>query len=46
MTDRIQAIDTHSDGLRRGEPREAGVNAAIVAAFWMTPRPPVSTYMD
>src|SRR5882724_8588632 len=32
MTDK-QAIDTHSDGLRRGEPREAGVNAAIVAAF-------------
>ncbi|MDB6011571.1 MAG: beta-lactamase [Gammaproteobacteria bacterium] len=32
MTDK-QAIDTHSDSLRRGEPREAGVNAAIVAAF-------------
>jgi CubicO group peptidase (beta-lactamase class C family) len=32
MTDN-QAIDTRSDGFRRGEPREAGVNAAIVAAF-------------
>jgi CubicO group peptidase (beta-lactamase class C family) len=32
MTDK-QTIDTHWDGLRRGEPREAGVNAAIVAAF-------------
>jgi CubicO group peptidase (beta-lactamase class C family) len=32
MTDK-QAIDTHWDGFRRGEPREAGVNAAIVAAF-------------
>lgn len=28
-----QAIDPHSDGLRRGEPRDAGVNAEIVAAF-------------
>jgi CubicO group peptidase (beta-lactamase class C family) len=32
MTDK-QAIDTQSDGFRRSEPREAGVNAAIVAAF-------------
>ena len=32
MTDK-RAIDTQSDGFRRGEPREAGVNAAIVAAF-------------
>jgi CubicO group peptidase (beta-lactamase class C family) len=32
MTDK-QAIDTHPDGLGRGEPREAGVNAAIVEAF-------------
>jgi CubicO group peptidase (beta-lactamase class C family) len=32
MTDR-QAIDTHSDGLTRAEPREAGVNAALVEAF-------------
>jgi CubicO group peptidase (beta-lactamase class C family) len=32
MTDK-RALDTQSDGFRRGEPREAGVNAAIVAAF-------------
>jgi CubicO group peptidase (beta-lactamase class C family) len=32
MTDK-QAIDTQSDGLERGEPRESGVNAASVAAF-------------
>src|SRR3984957_9416000 len=32
MTDR-QAIDTHSDGLTRAEPREAGVNAALVETF-------------
>ena len=28
-----QVIGPHSDGLKRGEPREAGVNAAVVAAF-------------
>lgn len=32
MTDR-PATGPHSDGLRRGEPREAGVNAALVEAF-------------
>src|SRR5215472_11666217 len=32
MTD-TRATDLHSDGFRRGEPREVGVNAAIVAAF-------------
>ena len=32
MTDR-QAIGAESDGLKRGEPREAGINAAIVEAF-------------
>ena len=32
MTDR-QTTDPDSDGLRRGEPREAGINAAVVDAF-------------
>src|ERR1700743_1915987 len=32
MTDK-QFTDPHSDGLRRGEPRHAGVNSAIVEAF-------------
>jgi CubicO group peptidase (beta-lactamase class C family) len=32
MTDR-QTTEPHSDGLRRGEPREAGINSAVVNAF-------------